>query len=1010
VTPERAREVERLYHEARVQAPADRQAFLDHACAGDEALRVEVDSLLAWREDAAAFLPTPASAKPGAGGTGEAGQIDRGADGSAAAPDTTLDEPAPAFLRRRPWWLWALLLPALVPVAAVYFVVFTAPQPVGWRLKVVKDDRRPAAYRVIATTPGTPAERAGFMVDDLLSIAEVERFGRDQRAGATYRFEIEGRGPGTRHTRTLTLAADHWAPWSGREGLRRLAVILASAAHFALAAILLVARPRDRAARWGALLFAQIALYMTSTATPPRFAPEAAHFLRGLPLAVGGLVLLGWSVSSAMPASAFGFCAVFPRPRLFTTRRSWPWWLVGVALLATTGIDLDFVWFPVYGGAGGPRVPAFVLAGEFPLGFIFVAWAIALFVASYRKMDAPSDRRRLRLVLAGFAITAATLSVDMALMAAPSAIQPVRLAAAWQFCWVVLLSAAALCTAYAILRHRVFDIHVIVRLGLRYAAARGVLLAVVPSVAVVLALDLLVHRSRPLGEIATERGAIYLVLVAAALALHVKRKPWMDGLDRRFFRERYDAYRLLAGVADDVRQSASFDVAAHHVMARVGDALHPARAAVMVRAAGETFFESAASIGGSTPSVPAGAKLVSLARLLGKPLENAQAGTGWLARQLPAIEIAFLRRAGVEWLFPVSLRGTGAEAFLLLGPKRSQEPYSREDRQLLQAVATSLGLLLERGLSSGFAECPACGSCYGAGATDCARDLAALVKSPYSRTLAGRYRFDRRLGSGGMGVVYEAFDAELKRQVAVKVIRPELFASPDALARFRREARIAARLSHPAVVSVHDFGVAEDGRAYIVMERLKGHTLREEMRERGALDPGIALEILGGVAEALALAHEQGLVHRDLKPENVFIERSGQRVVARVLDFGLAKPLGAGATETVLPTVAGGLLGTPAYMSPEQLRGDSPTEGWDVWALTVVAFEMLAGTHPLASFGHSMIPAAGGAGAVPSMAATALALPAREFFERAFAADSTRRPSSVRQVVEELRAALQLGA
>jgi tRNA A-37 threonylcarbamoyl transferase component Bud32 len=497
--------------------------------------------------------------------------------------------------------------------------------------------------------------------------------------------------------------------------------------------------------------------------------------------------------------------------------------------------------------------------------------------------------------------------------------------------------------------------------------------------------------------------------VAAALALHVKRRPWMDALDRRFFRERYDAYRLLAGVADDVRQSASFDDAARQVMARIDDALHPARASVMVRAAGATFFESAASIGGSPPSVPAGAKLVALARLLGKPLENTPAGAGWLARQLPGIEMAFLRRARVEWLFPVSLRGTGAEAFLLLGPKRSEEPYSREDRQLLGAVAASLGLLLERAFSSGFAECPACGSCYAAGTTSCARDLAPLVKSPYPRMLAGRYRFDRRLGSGGMGVVYEAFDAALKRQVAVKVIRPELLASPDALARFRREARIAARLSHPAVVNVHDFGVADDGRAYIVMERLEGHTLREEMRERGALDPGTALEILAGVAEALALAHEQGLVHRDLKPENVFIERSGQRVVARVLDFGLAKPLVPGATETVLPTIAGGLLGTPAYMSPEQLRGDPPSEGWDIWALTVVAFEMLAGTRPLAVSGHPTSPGAS-AGPVPTVAGVALAPPAREFFERAFAADSTRRPSSARQVVEELRAALQLCA
>ena len=560
--------------------------------------------------------------------------------------------------------------------------------------------------------------------------------------------------------------------------------------------------------------------------------------------------------------------------------------------------------------------------------------------------------------------------------------------------------------AYAILRHRVFDIPVIVRLGVRYAAARGVLLSIVPAAALVLALDVLIHRNQPVSEIAAERGVLYLALGAGALALHLKRKSWMDALDRRFFRERYDAYRLLGGVADDVRRSTSFDEAARQVIARIDEALHPESASLMVRNPGDPAYHSAASINTPPPPIPAGARLVDLARVLSKPLENPQRETGWLQQQLPRADVEFLRRARAEWLFPVSLRETGTQAFLLLGPKRSEEPYSREDRQLLEAVTASLGLLLERPAPAGFAECSACGTCYDLGSIRCANDDGTLVRSPYPRTIAERYRFDRRLGRGGMGVVYEAFDTELKRQVAVKVIRPDLMASPDAVARFRREARTAARLSHPSVVNVYDFGIAADDRAYLVMERLEGRSLRDELRTRGKLDSETALNFLRGVCGAVALAHQNGLLHRDIKPENIFLAESEHGQVAKILDFGVVKPLTPGATDTLAHTLPGALVGTPAYMSPEQLRGEAPAVAWDVWALGVVAFEMVTGTHPLACSGDPRSALAGGCSTVPCLDASTLSATSRAFFEHALALDRSQRPRSVRQFFDEFAAAL----
>jgi hypothetical protein len=976
MTAERFAEVERLYHEACARGPAERHAFLAEACAGNEALAAEVESLLACRDDAAGFLE---AAPPDAAGRGDL------SDGGGLRPTAPTGQ---WTFQGRPWWVWLSTLPIALAAAVAYALVLAAPQPAGWRLALVKEADRPVAYRVLVVTAGTAAERAGFRPDDRLSVADVSRFASERRTGVPY--AIAAVRSGAPATFTLILGSNDLAYWTGSDGARRLALSACSAAYLALAGILIFGRPRDRAARWGALLFAQLGIHLVSGAMPLQFFPETAALVRNLPLPIAVVMLLVWSLSTTSPAAAFGFSAVFPTASPIASGRWWPWWLVAVAIAATAGIDLEFNWLPVFAGPFRPSVPRFYIAGSIVIGVAFVLWALALFVANYR-VAGPSERRRVRLVAAGCAISLAALIGEMVLLIPWNPLVRLHESSFWQAGWVLLLSAGAACMTYGILRHRVFDIHVIVRLGLRYAVARGALLSLLPLAGLVLVLDVVLHRSQPVADIAARRGAFYVGLGCGALALHARRKSWMDALDRRFFRERYDAYRLLAGVTDDVRRSESFDGAARQVIARIDEALHPESIALMLRQPGDPSFDCVASIRASVPPIPAGARLVGLARVVGRPLENRQAESGWLLHQLPGAEAALIRQARVEWLFQVSLGGAGAQAFLLLGPKRSEEPYSREDRQLLEAVTANLGLLLDREGRSGFAECAACGTCCDATAERCARDDGTLVRSPYSRTMAGRYRLDRRLGRGGMGVVYEAFDVKLKRPVAVKVIRPELIASADAIARFRREARAAASLSHPSIVSVFDFGVADDDRAYLVMELLRGQSLREALREDGAIEPGRVLAILRNVSSAVALAHENGLVHRDLKPENIFLARCDRGEVATILDFGLVKPIDAGANDTVAETLPGAPVGTPAYMSPEQQRGERPGQEWDVWALTVVAYEMLTGAHPHAAAGQAR------QGLSDSVAA---------FFERALSPDRALRPGSVRQFADDLESAL----
>jgi serine/threonine-protein kinase len=205
--------------------------------------------------------------------------------------------------------------------------------------------------------------------------------------------------------------------------------------------------------------------------------------------------------------------------------------------------------------------------------------------------------------------------------------------------------------------------------------------------------------------------------------------------------------------------------------------------------------------------------------------------------------------------------------------------------------------------------------------------------------LADRYQIDREVGAGGMATVYLAEDLKHHRKVAVKVLRPELAGAlgPD---RFVREIEIAAQLQHPHILAVYDSGEA-DGFLYYVMPFVEGESLRARLKRDGAFPLHEAVRILSEVSDALAYAHQRGVVHRDIKPDNVML--SGRH--AAVTDFGVAKAVSAAAGNTL--TTVGVTLGTPAYMAPEQAVGDSDIDHRvDIYALGTLAYEMLTGAPP----------------------------------------------------------------
>jgi eukaryotic-like serine/threonine-protein kinase len=211
----------------------------------------------------------------------------------------------------------------------------------------------------------------------------------------------------------------------------------------------------------------------------------------------------------------------------------------------------------------------------------------------------------------------------------------------------------------------------------------------------------------------------------------------------------------------------------------------------------------------------------------------------------------------------------------------------------------------------------------------------------------GQYRLCRPLGSGGMGEVYLAEHQMMKRPCAIKLIRPGKSADPQALARFEREVRATAKLSHWNSIEIFDYGRTDDGTFYYVMEYLPGLSLADLVEKHGALPPARAVHLLMQTCDALAEAHAQGLIHRDIKPGNIFsAQRGGIFDVAKLLDFGLAKPISHD-VQPVQLTQEGAITGSPLYMSPEQALGDSePDARSDIYSIGAVAYYLLTGSPP----------------------------------------------------------------
>ncbi len=289
--------------------------------------------------------------------------------------------------------------------------------------------------------------------------------------------------------------------------------------------------------------------------------------------------------------------------------------------------------------------------------------------------------------------------------------------------------------------------------------------------------------------------------------------------------------------------------------------------------------------------------------------------------------------------------------------------WGDSERQLVSVFAAQLGAILElqktrRNLSAARQQqaqtrdnlrergvallqiCPKCQRCYDESTTHCTWDSGEL-ESPrvLPFVVQERYQLVRLLGEGGMGLVFEAKDLRLDREMALKLIKPELYGMPEIRARFTQEAKALASIEHPGVISIYDTGELEDGSAFMVMELLKGLDLGTMLSRYGPGTPAQVARLLRQGGAGLAAAHRAGVIHRDIKPANIFLIPVGDSFQVKILDFGLAKPMSAegGVTQT------GMVVGTPQYMSPEQVRGHTLDARSDVYAFAANGYEALTG-------------------------------------------------------------------
>lgn len=656
---------------------------------------------------------------------------------------------------------------------------------------------------------------------------------------------------------------------------------------------------------------------------------------------------IGWILPEAfLPALMWAFAREFPRAarrtRLDDVAR------LAVPLSATIGAGLCIANLP----------PVLEWLPHLGRHHVVVYWRVISFLAlpalaavAWRARDAVGEElKRAKLLLGGIVIGVAPIPLNVVIEAFWPAARRfgddyrIGLGAV---VYAFLLSMPFSIT-WAVLAERALDVRTVVRASYRRLLTRRLLGAVTAAPVAALGWTFLSEPDRTVEAIiATTPARLSVAAFCAAALMAVCRRRLLVRLDAWVFPETEDHGRLLGAAGSELMQATSVSQVGEVVTETVRRACG-APATMMTLAETADVYSGVGPVAAAAPSLPRTSAVAFMLESARQPILVDQDDPASVFRLLPGSDAGWLVAMEAAAVAPVPGPGTELDGVLVVGRRFDDRQLSPVALEFLRTLGVTAGLAVAR-LRSAMSsqseldapparECPVCGVVGGpeprvgggrqGAACGCGADyVPALVPS----VLAGKFRLARRLGAGGMGVVYLAQDTTLHRHVAVKTLPS---ATLRGLVRLRQEGRAMAAMAHPAVAQIH--GVETwCGRPLLVVEYLAGGTLAARL-DRGPVAGGQAIGVAITVAEALAALHEADYVHGDVKPSNVGFASDG---AVKLLDFGLTRLADDG---------DGPAGGTLPYLSPEVLRGARAGAADDVWALCVVLHEMLTGTRPFA--------------------------------------------------------------
>jgi hypothetical protein len=616
-----------------------------------------------------------------------------------------------------------------------------------------------------------------------------------------------------------------------------------------------------------------------------------------------------------------------------------------------------------------------------PLLFLSAAPAIPFLLLKSRQ-ETPANQRKVTWFVAALGV--GLMPMVVAVIASPfvPALQDPGVRQRVGIALYAALASVVPTTAYAVAVDRVMNLHFVVRTTLKYALARHAMWALTLGPLSYLAFDLYQHRELTIVEYVTRVRPIgVLALSVIGIGALALRQQMLHAVDRWFQREPAELSQALARVEQGFRVAESLRDIARVLSEALGETLHAKTVAVLLANRDGSAF---ASLEGSVPALPADSALLELVRATRSEVQIDFGADGSVARLLPETDRDWLAQAGVQLLSPlIGSSGT------LLGVVAIGEPghglgYARSHYALVTAVSGQAAMQIENrwlrdvphdGGRAGAAAtrgvdwrnepatyCPACGLTWTPETRVCACG-AATRPAALPLFVNEKFRVERLIGAGGTGVVYLAVDMTLGRKVAIKTL-PSM--RRENAVRLHWEARAMATVMHPNLALIYG---AEDwrGAPLLIVEYLEGGTLLESLR-RGRATIGRTIDLGIVLADVLDRMHTAHVLHRDIKPSNIGYTADG---LPKLLDFGLAGMLdrakGAHSTPVALPknpdeirsllsatdpastlTVTQQVVGTPLYLSPEALGGAAPDASFDLWSLSMVLYECVAGRHPFA--------------------------------------------------------------